>query len=111
MKKLDMANKMYEQNSDGGKGASPKFKMRGEGEGAASKVKQASAGVGSSPKSVQANVGGSFKAKYAGMAKKMAQKMINGSSKADQKGKGSLRSTGDNMGETMMLGKDGNNRA
>lgn len=112
-KKQMMADKMYCQYGEG-KGASPKFKMRGETTGKDGgmgyKMNQGS-DKGGGQKTKEA-VDGSFKGKYdQGKKDSILRKMINGSVKSSQKGKKSLKSTGNNMGESMMLGKDGDNRA
>ena len=66
-KKMDMATKMYDQNSKGGKGASPKFKMRGESKGHEKmKTPMASKGTGKGGGQgyAQSDAKGSFVGKY-----------------------------------------------
>lgn len=114
-KKIDMASKFYKQNSPGGKGASPKYKQKGgPGEGPSPKFKQAGARAGHNKfwAPDQAHGEEPPKPKYGMTKNKLAQKMINGSSKPKQKGKMSLnKASGKNEGEKMYLGKDEHNRA
>lgn len=66
-KKMSMADKMYHENSTGGVGASPKFKMKGEGKGKlAMKYTENGKGTtkGGGQGIQQANSKGSFVGKY-----------------------------------------------
>lgn len=109
MKRQEVAMKM--QNSRGGQGADPKYVMRGEGKGSASKFNQTGHPTYSASKYRMSGDEPRFEAKYKQGDAKIKRPMVNGTVKSSQKGRASMNSTGRNMGEKMMLGKDDHNRA
>lgn len=102
---MSMAEKMYNQNGKG-KGKTPSYDQAGTGVGKAPSYTMNGNGLGKDV--VKKQPMGSFKMGY-GQSK--PRRMINGSTKPNQKGQASLKSTGNNEGEKMMLGKDGSNRS
>lgn len=112
-KKIDLAEKMYCQNGYGAKGPSPKYTEHGKNSGKAGgesvTLHGKTTGKGGGEAAHLADAKGGFKAKYHQAKAKVASAMIEGHSKASQKGKASLESI--KNGKTMRLAGNEHNRA